>query len=107
MIPALTEIMPAEVRVAGFAGLQPGDRGWRLHAGNFTARLSTGDKASPGYWMSFAAICGLLATCTRSAAAARQRQRVVREVTVMISGGFSGAGKAGPGVENKPATTSW
>ncbi|RRE16001.1 hypothetical protein EAN91_04520 [Klebsiella pneumoniae] len=36
MIPALTEIMPAEVRVAGFAGLQPGDRGvWRLHAGDF------------------------------------------------------------------------
>jgi MHS family citrate/tricarballylate:H+ symporter-like MFS transporter len=23
----------------------------------------TGDKASPGYWMSFAAVCGLLATC--------------------------------------------
>ena len=37
--------------------------------GGFTPVISTalieytGDKASPGYWMSFAAICGLLATC--------------------------------------------
>ncbi len=37
MIPALTEIMPAEVRVAGFSlAYSPGDRGvWRLHAGDF------------------------------------------------------------------------
>ncbi len=43
----------------------PGDRG----VYGFTPVISTalieytGDKASPGYWMSFAAICGLLATC--------------------------------------------
>ena len=66
MSPALTEIMPAEVRVAGFS------LAYSLATavfGGFTPVISTalieytGDKASPGYWMSFAAICGLLATC--------------------------------------------
>lgn len=66
MIPALTEMMPAEVRVAGFS------LAYSLATavfGGFTPVISTalieytGDKASPGYWMSFAAICGLLATC--------------------------------------------
>ena len=66
MIPALTEIMPAEVRVAGFS------LAYSLATavfGGFTPVISTalieytGDKASPGYWVSFAAICGLLATC--------------------------------------------
>ncbi|PLD66617.1 MFS transporter [Klebsiella quasipneumoniae] len=66
MIPALTEIMPAEVRVAGFS------LAYSLATavfGGFTPVISTAlieytdDKASPGYWMSFAAVCGLLATC--------------------------------------------
>ena len=57
---------PAEVRVAGFS------LAYSLATavfGGFTPVISTalieytGDKASPGYWMSFAAICGLLATC--------------------------------------------
>ncbi len=52
--------------VAGFRwpGLQPGDRGaWRLHAGDFHgADWSIPVIKAPGYWMSFAAICGLLAT---------------------------------------------
>lgn len=65
MIPALTEIMPGEVRVAGFS------LAYSLATavfGGFTPIMSTGlieltgDKASPGYWMSFAAICALLAT---------------------------------------------
>jgi MHS family citrate/tricarballylate:H+ symporter-like MFS transporter len=65
MIPALTEIMPAEVRVAGFS------LAYSLATalfGGFTPAVSTalihftGDKAAPGYWMSFAAICALLAT---------------------------------------------
>lgn len=65
MIPALTEIMPAEVRVAGFS------LAYSLATaifGGFTPVMSTaliklsGDKASPGYWMSFAAVCSLLAT---------------------------------------------
>lgn len=65
MIPALTEIMPAEVRVAGFS------LAYSLATalfGGFTPVMSTGliemtgDKASPGYWMSFAAVCALGAT---------------------------------------------
>lgn len=65
MIPALTEIMPAEVRVAGFS------LAYSLATaifGGFTPVISTalieytGDKASPGYWMGFAALCALLAT---------------------------------------------
>ncbi|WP_434141012.1 MFS transporter (plasmid) [Pseudomonas luteola] len=66
MIPALTEIMPVEVRVAGFS------LAYSLATavfGGFTPAISTaliqatGDRAAPGYWMSFAAICALLATC--------------------------------------------
>ena len=65
MIPALTEIMPTEVRVAGFSlAYSPATAVF----GGFTPVVSTalieytGDKASPGYWMSFAALCALLAT---------------------------------------------
>ena len=65
MIPALTELMPVEVRVAGFS------LAYSLATavfGGFTPVISTalieytGDKASPGYWMSFAAVCAMLAT---------------------------------------------
>lgn len=65
MIPALTEVMPTEVRVAGFS------LAYSLATavfGGFTPAVSTaliqftGDKAAPGYWMSFAALCALLAT---------------------------------------------
>lgn len=65
MIPALTEIMPVQVRVAGFS------LAYSLATalfGGFTPAVSTaliqytGDKAAPGYWMSFAAVCALLAT---------------------------------------------
>ncbi|MFS2094833.1 MFS transporter [Pseudomonas sp. Pseusp11] len=65
MIAALTEIMPVEVRVAGFS------LAYSLATavfGGFTPAISTfliqytGDKAAPGYWMSFAAFCALCAT---------------------------------------------
>ncbi|MEB0045678.1 MULTISPECIES: MFS transporter [unclassified Pseudomonas] len=65
MVAALTEIMPVEVRVAGFS------LAYSLATavfGGFTPAMSTlliqytGDKASPGYWMSFAALCALCAT---------------------------------------------
>lgn len=65
MIPALTEIMPVSVRVAGFS------LAYSLATalfGGFTPAISTalievtGDKAAPGLWMSFAAVCALLAT---------------------------------------------
>lgn len=65
MIPALTEIMPVEVRVAGFSlayslatavfgGFTPAVSTWLIHI--------TGDKAAPAYWMTFAAVCALCAT---------------------------------------------
>jgi MHS family citrate/tricarballylate:H+ symporter-like MFS transporter len=65
MIPALTEIMPVEVRVAGFSlayslatavfgGFTPAISTWLIHL--------TSDKAAPAYWMTFAAACALGAT---------------------------------------------
>lgn len=65
MVAALTEVMPVEVRVAGFSlayGLAT------AVFGGFTPAISTilirvtGDKAAPGYWVSFAAACALVAT---------------------------------------------
>ena len=65
MIPALTEIMPVQVRVAGFSlayslatavfgGFTPAVSTWLIHL--------TGDKAAPAYWMTFAAVCALCST---------------------------------------------
>ncbi|MDP9646476.1 MFS transporter [Paraburkholderia caledonica] len=65
MVAALTEVMPVEVRVAGFS------LAFSLATavfGGFTPAVSTyliqvtHDKAAPGYWLSFAALCGLCAT---------------------------------------------
>jgi len=65
MVVALTEIVPASVRTAGFS------LAYSLATalfGGFTAAISTalievtGDRAAPGLWMSFAAFCGLGAT---------------------------------------------
>jgi MHS family citrate/tricarballylate:H+ symporter-like MFS transporter len=65
MVVALTEIVPASARTAGFS------LAYSLATalfGGFTAAVSTvlieftGDKAAPGLWMTFAAICGLTAT---------------------------------------------
>ena len=67
MVAALTEVMPVEIRVAGFS------LAFSLATalfGGFTPAVSTylievtHDKAAPGYWLSFAAICGLFATLT-------------------------------------------
>jgi metabolite-proton symporter len=64
MVVALTELMPAHVRTTGFSmayslatvigGFTPAISTWLIH--------TTGDKASPGAWMSFAALCGIVAT---------------------------------------------
>jgi MHS family citrate/tricarballylate:H+ symporter-like MFS transporter len=65
MVVALTEVMPVNVRTAGFSlayslatalfgGFTPAVSTWLIEA--------TGDKAAPGYWMSFAAACGLIGT---------------------------------------------
>jgi MHS family citrate/tricarballylate:H+ symporter-like MFS transporter len=65
MVVALTEVMPASVRVAGFSVA------YSLATaifGGFTPAISTelihltGDHAAPGFWMTFSAICGLCAT---------------------------------------------
>ncbi|MBY4868247.1 MFS transporter [Burkholderia sp. Bp9017] len=65
MVAALTEVMPVEVRVAGFS------LAFSLATalfGGFTPAVSTyliqvlHDKAAPGYWLSFAALCSLCAT---------------------------------------------
>jgi MHS family citrate/tricarballylate:H+ symporter-like MFS transporter len=65
MVVALTEVMPAHVRTSGFSlayslatalfgGFTPAVSTWLIHV--------TGDKGAPGWWMSFAAACGLAAT---------------------------------------------
>jgi MFS transporter, MHS family, citrate/tricarballylate:H+ symporter len=65
MVVALTEVMPVQVRVVGFSlayslatavfgGFTPVVSTWLIQA--------SGNKASPAWWMSFAAVCGLLAT---------------------------------------------
>ena len=65
MVVYLAEIMPAEVRAAGFSmayslatalfgGFTPAISSYLIHA--------TGNKAMPGVWLTFAAICGLIGT---------------------------------------------
>lgn len=65
MVVALTEVVPASVRTVGFSLC------YSLATalfGGFTPAVSTaliemtGDKAAPGLWMTFAAVCGLVAT---------------------------------------------
>jgi len=65
MVAALTEVMPVNVRVAGFS------LAFSLATavfGGFTPAVSTylieatGDKAAPAYWLIFAALCGFCAT---------------------------------------------
>ena len=64
MVVALTEIIPASVRTSGFSlaySLATTLGGSSLLISTWLI-AHTGDKAAPGYWMSFAAICGLIAT---------------------------------------------
>ncbi|SFE23072.1 MFS transporter [Paracidovorax konjaci] len=65
MVVALTEVMPVDVRTVGFS------LAYSLATavfGGFTPAVATGliewsgDKAAPGWWMTAAAACGLLAT---------------------------------------------
>jgi len=65
MVVFLTEIMPVDVRTSGFA------LAYSMATaifGGFTPALSTylihisGNRAIPGLWLSFAAVCGLAAT---------------------------------------------
>ena len=64
MVVALTEVVPASVRTSGFSlaySLATTLGGSSLAISTWLISL-TGDKAAPGYWMSFAALCGLAAT---------------------------------------------
>ena len=81
MVVFLTEIMPVEVRTTGFSFA------YSLAAalfGGFTPAISTyliqttGNRAVPGLWLSFAAACGLLAALVARAQTepAESRQRV-------------------------------
>lgn len=64
MVVALTEVMPANVRTVGFSLAYS----LATTIGGFTPLIATwlikvtDDKAAPGWWMTFAAICGLIAT---------------------------------------------
>jgi MHS family citrate/tricarballylate:H+ symporter-like MFS transporter len=81
MVVALTEIVPVEVRTAGFSlayalatalfgGFTPMVSTWLIEA--------TGNKAAPGLWMAFAGACGLVATIIVYRGSA-VRTRVARE----------------------------
>lgn len=65
MVVYLAEVMPAEVRATGFSlayslatalfgGFTPAISSYLIH--------TTGDKAMPGVWLTFAAVCGLAGT---------------------------------------------
>jgi hypothetical protein len=64
MVVALTEVMPVDVRTAGFSLAYS----LATTIGGFTPAISTmlihltGNKAAPGLWMAVAAVCGLAAT---------------------------------------------
>lgn len=64
MVVALTEVVPAKVRTAGFSlaySLATTLGGSSLAISTWLIK-ETGDNAAPGWWMTFAAVCGLTAT---------------------------------------------
>ncbi len=82
MVVALTEVIPATVRTAGFSlaySLATTLGGSSLLISTWLIR-HTGDRASPGYWLSFAAICGLVATLALYRRPARGRQVAIGPV---------------------------
>jgi MFS family permease len=74
LIVFLTEIMPADVRTAGFSLVHSS----AVIFGGFTPAISTylihatGNRAIPGLWLSFAAACGLIATALLSSSRVAQ-----------------------------------
>jgi MFS family permease len=79
MVVFLTEIMPPEIRTAGFSlafssataifgGFTPAICTYLIHA--------TGNPASPGFWLSFAAACSLIAAIVLSRSGALLQSRV-------------------------------
>jgi MFS transporter, MHS family, citrate/tricarballylate:H+ symporter len=81
MVVALTEIVPATVRTAGFSlaySLATTLGGSSLAVSTWLIQ-HTGDKAAPGYWMAFAGICGLVATLALYRGGAAGRSALVAE----------------------------
>ena len=82
MVVALTELIPSSVRTAGFSiaySLATTLGGSSLAISTWLIE-HTGDKASPGYWMSFAGLCGVVATLALYRRPARGRQIAVGPV---------------------------
>ena len=72
MVVALTELIPASVRTAGFSlaySLATTLGGSSLLISTWLIQ-KTGDNAAPGYWMSFAALCGRVSARSRNSAPA-------------------------------------
>ena len=78
MVVALTEVVPAHVRTTGFSlayslatalfgGFTPVVATWAI--------ASTGDRASPGWWLAFAGLCGAVATLVLYRGGARSAVR--------------------------------
>jgi MHS family citrate/tricarballylate:H+ symporter-like MFS transporter len=66
MVVALTEVMPVNVRTVGFSlaySLATTIGGFTPYIATWLIKYTT-DKAAPGWWMTFAALCGLIATLT-------------------------------------------
>ncbi len=81
MVVALTEVIPASVRTSGFSlaySLATTLGGSSLAISTWLIR-QTGDNASPGFWMGFAALCGLVATLAVYAGKARKAAAPIRD----------------------------
>jgi MHS family citrate/tricarballylate:H+ symporter-like MFS transporter len=76
MVVTLTEVMPPQVRVAGFSlafSLATAVFGGVTPIVSTFLIKTTGDKAAPAYWMTFAAACSLVATLLLLRRARRER----------------------------------
>lgn len=82
MMVALTEVVPARARVSGFSvayNLATTLGGFSLAICTGLIQL-TGNRAAPGFWMSFAAFCGIIGTLwlySRQPATAAARSRAL------------------------------
>jgi MHS family citrate/tricarballylate:H+ symporter-like MFS transporter len=76
MVVTLTEVMPPQVRVAGFSlafSLATAVFGGVTPIVSTFLIKTTGDRAAPAYWMTFAAACSLVATLLLLRRARRER----------------------------------
>jgi hypothetical protein len=78
LVVTLTELMPVEVRTTGFSlaySLATAAGGSSLAISQWLIHL-TGNKAAPGLWLSFAALCGLVAALIAFRDPARRRHHL-------------------------------